>query len=203
MTGASREPEAPPYHLNESAQANSPERDGRLFTLPPRSNVSDGRPGVVEAGGGPAYTRPMRTFIFARGFHRQPTRRQWLVAFALRWLITAAAVWVAAQLIDGIRLEGWGSTLAVALILGLLNAFLKPLLFWGSILLSILTFGIFAILINTALLALTAWIAGKFDDVHFAIDGFGDAFWGAVIISLVSFVLSRFVDVDRLARRVS
>ena len=89
----------------------------------------------------------------------------------------------------------------MALILGLLNAFLKPLLFWGTLLLSIVTFGVFVILLNTALLALTAWIAGKFDDVHFAIDGFWDAFWGAVIISLVSFLLSRVINADSFAKR--
>ncbi|MCC6383272.1 MAG: phage holin family protein [Dehalococcoidia bacterium] len=125
------------------------------------------------------------------------------MAFVIRWLITAVAVWVAAQVVGGVHLAGWGSTLAVAFILGLLNAFLKPILFWGSILLTILTFGLFAILINTALLALTAWIAGKFDNVHFAVDGFWDAFWGAVIISLVSFVLSRLIGPDRLARRIA
>jgi putative membrane protein len=143
----------------------------------------------------------MQSLILGRAFRRQPTRREWLAAFIVRWLITAVAVWIAAQLVDGIHLEGWGSTLVVALILGLLNAFLKPLLFWGSLILSILTFGIFTILLNTALLAITAWTAGKFDNVHFAIDGFWDAFWGAVLISLVGFVVSQFVDVDRLARR--
>ena len=52
------------------------------------------------------------------------------MAFVIRWLITAAAVWVAAAIVGGIELEGWRSTLLVALILGLLNAVLKPLLFW-------------------------------------------------------------------------
>lgn len=135
------------------------------------------------------------------GWRRAPSRGERLVAFLIRWLIMAVGVWLAAQVVGGIHLEGWGSTLAVALILGLLNAFLRPILFWGSILLTILTFGSFAILINTALLALTAWIAGKFDSVHFAVDGFWDAFWGAVIIGLVSFVLSRLIRPDRLARR--
>ena len=143
----------------------------------------------------------MHRLIVANPLRRKPTRREWLAAFVVRWLITGAAVWTAAQVIDGIRLEGWGSTFAVALILGLLNAFLKPLLFWGSLLLSILTFGIFGILVNTALLAMTAWTAGKFDDLHFAIDNFWSAFWGAVIISLFNFVVSRIVDVDRFARR--
>ena len=146
----------------------------------------------------------MRTAIFAgvrRRFERKPSRAEWIAAFVVRWLITAAAVWLAAQLVDGIHLEGWKSVLAVALILGLLNAFLKPILFWGSILLTVLTFGIFAILINTALLALAAWMAGKFDSIHFAIDGFWDAFWGAVLISVATFVLSRIFNPDQIARR--
>ena len=135
------------------------------------------------------------------GFRHHPTRGEWLAAFVIRWLITAAAVWLAAQIVDGIYLDGWASVLAVGLILGLLNAFLKPILFWGSILLTVLTFGIFAILINTALLALATWIAGQFDSVHFAIDGFWDAFWGAVLISLVTFVLSRLANPEDFARR--
>jgi putative membrane protein len=133
---------------------------------------------------------------------RQPTRRQWVADFVIRALITAVGVWLAAQLIDGIRLEGWGSTIGVALILGTLNAFLKPILFWGTVLLSVVTFGLFAVLINTALLAITAWTAGQLGNVEFAIDGFWAALWGAVIISVVSFILSRFIDVDSLAQRV-
>ena len=139
--------------------------------------------------------------VVGRQFRRKPTPREWLADFLIRGLIIAAGVWLAAQLIDGIRLEGWGSTIIVALILGALNAFMKPLLFWGTVLLSIATFGIFAVLLNTALLALTAWAAGQSNDIHFAIDGFWDALWGAVIISLVSLVLARFIDADRLARR--
>ena len=139
--------------------------------------------------------------VIGRRLKRKPTRREWLADFVIRSLIIAVGVWVAAQLIDGIRLEGWRSTLLVALILGTLNAFLKPLLFWGTVLLSVVTFGLFAILINTALLAVTARTAGQFDSIHFAIDGFWDALWGAVIISLVGLVMSRIVDVDRLAGR--
>jgi putative membrane protein len=139
--------------------------------------------------------------VIGRKLRRQPTRREWLAEFVIRGLITAAGVLVAAQLIDGIRLEGWGSALVVALILGTLNAFLKPILFWGTVLLSVVTFGLFSVLINTALLALTAWTAGQFGNVHFAINSFWDALLGAVIISLVSLLLSRFIEVDRLARR--
>ena len=130
----------------------------------------------------------------------RPTPAERVVAFVIRWLITAAGVWVAANLVGGIHLEGAESTLAVALILGLLNAYLKPLLVVGTLPALLTTAGLFLIVINTVLLALTAWIAGKFDSVHFAIDSFGAAFWGAVIISLVSFLLSLFVSPERIAR---
>lgn len=137
------------------------------------------------------------------GIRRTPTTSEKIVAFVIRWLITAVAVWIAAELIGGIHLEGWKSILSVALILGLLNAFLKPLLVFGTFPLLILTLGFALILINTALLALTAWIAGKFDSILFAIDGFWAAFFGAVIISIVSFVLTRFINPEKVARKVS
>lgn len=143
----------------------------------------------------------MREFVVVGGIKRRETPGQRLVAFIVRWLITAAAVWVAAKLVGGIHLEGWKSTLTVALVLGLLNATLKPLLVFGTFPMLIMTVGLFLILINTALLALTAWFLGKFESIHFAINGFWDAFFGAVIISIVSFVLTRFFNPGRIARR--
>lgn len=142
----------------------------------------------------------MREFVVVGGIKRRETPAQRLVAFIVRWLITAAAVWVAAKLVGGIHLDGWKSTLTVALVLGLLNATLKPLLVFGTFPLLIMTVGLFLILINTALLALTAWFLGKFDSIHFAIDGFWDAFLGAVIVSVVSFILTRFFNPRRIAR---
>lgn len=123
-----------------------------------------------------------------------------LVTFVIRWLITAAAVWVAAEMIGGIHLEGWKSTLLVALILGLLNAYLKPLLIIGTLPALVMTLGVLLIFINTALLALTAWIAGKFDSIHFAIDGFWSAFFGAIIISIVSFFISMVINLKKVGR---
>lgn len=141
----------------------------------------------------------MRTYTYVSG-GRPETGGERLIAFILRWLITAAGVWVASKLVGGIHLSGWESTLLVALILGLLNAFLKPLLVFGTFPLLFLSLGFFLVIINTILLALTAWICGKFDSIHFAVSSFGAAFWGAVIISLVSFLLTRFIDPGRIAR---
>ena len=143
----------------------------------------------------------MRQFVAFGGIHRPETQQQRLIAFVIRWLITAVAVWAAAKLIDGIHLDGWKSTLVVALVLGLLNANQKPLLTVGTFLFVVLTAGLFLIIINTILLALTAWFLGRFDSIQFRIDGFWDALWGAVIISIVSFVLTRFIDPRKMARR--
>lgn len=144
----------------------------------------------------------MGQFTAFGGVHRQQSQQQRLIAFTIRWLITAVAVWAAANLVDGIHLEGWKSTLIVALVLGLLNAYLKPILTFGTFPLVLLSAGLFLIIINTILLALTAWFLGKFDSVHFAIDGFWDAFFGAVIISVVSFLLTRFIDPRKIARNL-
>jgi putative membrane protein len=64
----------------------------------------------------------------------------------------------------------------------------------------VLSLGFLLILINTALLALTAWVAGKFDGIAFRIDGFWSAFFGAILISIVSFLLTRFINPGRVAR---
>lgn len=126
-----------------------------------------------------------------------------MAAFIIRWLITAASVWVAAAIVGGIHLEGWESTLLVALILGLLNAVLRPLLVLGALPAIIMTLGLGLILINTALLGLTAWIAGQFDRIVFSIDGFWPALWGAILISLVGFIITRFISPERLAREMT
>ena len=79
---------------------------------------------------------------------------------------------------------------------------MKPFLVFIGLPFIVLTLGLFLVLINTAMLGLAAWIAGQFDSLHFAIDGFWDAFWGAVIISIAGTILSLIVNPNRVARRV-
>jgi putative membrane protein len=122
-----------------------------------------------------------------------------LISLLIRWLMLSVAVWVAAELVDGIQLEGWESTLAVAAILGLLNLYVKPVLVLLSLPLTIITLGLFLVVINAILLGLTDLIANIFDSIHFNIDGAGSALLGALIISLVSVVLGWFINPDRIA----
>jgi putative membrane protein len=126
-----------------------------------------------------------------------------ILILAIRWLILAAAVWVAAEVLPGIHLEGWGSTLFVALVLGLLNLYVKPVLFWLSIPLTIVTLGLFLIVLNAILLLLADWIANIDSDIRFDVEGLLDAILGAIIISIVSTIIGWFVDPAKIARGVS
>ena len=108
----------------------------------------------------------------------------------IRWVISAAAVAAAAYLLPGIRLEG-GVTdlLIVALVLGLVNALVRPILRWLACGIIFLTLGLFLLVINAALLLLAALVSQAVG-IGFYVDGFGAAFVGSLVISLVSFVLS-------------
>jgi putative membrane protein len=107
--------------------------------------------------------------------------------FVIRWIITTIAVVVTAWIIPGIRVQGTGATLGAALLLGILNAFARPVLLLLSAPLILLSLGFFILIINALLLYLVpTFVPG------FVVDSFGSAFWGAIVIGLVSWVLSAF-----------
>jgi putative membrane protein len=115
----------------------------------------------------------------------------------LRLLINAAALWAAIQLVDGIEHRGsWWSLLFVALVFGLLNASIKPLLKLLSLPIIILTLGLFLFVINALMLLMTGWVSDLFN-LGFHVDGFWDAFLGGLIVTVVSLVLSIFSGVGK------
>ena len=108
----------------------------------------------------------------------------------VRWVINAVALGVAAMLLPGIRVDGGWQVLAVtALIFGLVNALIRPLVTLLTCPLIILTLGLFTLVVNAGMLLLASWLAGLLN-IGFAVDGFWPAFWGGLIISIVSAVLS-------------
>ena len=110
--------------------------------------------------------------------------------FLIRLLINAVALAAAERLIDGITYTGdWLWLIVVALIFGLVNATIGPLLKLLTCPLIVLTLGLFTLVINGLMLQLTAWLA-KFFDISFVVSDFWAAFLGALVISIVSFVLS-------------
>ena len=109
-----------------------------------------------------------------------------MIQIALRIAINAAALWVAARLVDGVTLtEEWTGILIVAVIFGLINALLRPLALLLSVPFLLLTLGLFTLVVNAGMLALTARLTDRLD-----VDGFWPALWGALIITLVSWLLS-------------
>jgi putative membrane protein len=122
--------------------------------------------------------------------------------FLLRVLVSAAALGVATWAVPGIELlagSGWsrlGTLLAVAVIFGLINATLKPLIKVVGCAFYVLTFGLIALVVNGLLLWLTSVIAGHLD-LPFHVTGFWPAFWGAIIVGLVSWLLHLLIGDDR------
>ena len=122
--------------------------------------------------------------------------------FLLRLLVNAAALWVATRVVPGVTHTGsGGSLLLVALVFGILNALLRPVLALLSCPLMILTLGLFTFVINAVILLLTSSLSESLG-IGFHVDGFGSAFLGALVVSLVSILLSVFVrDVSERAPR--
>jgi putative membrane protein len=111
----------------------------------------------------------------------------------LRLLLNAAALWVAVRLVSGITFHGgWAGFLGVALVFGLVNAVVKPVLFFFSLPAIFLTLGLFYFVVNAFALWITAGISGSLG-LGFKVDGFWAAFFGALVVSLVNLVLSWFV----------
>jgi len=116
-----------------------------------------------------------------------------MTKFFIRWAINAVALYVAVLIVPGIELSGdWTGILWLALISGLLNALVRPLLKLLTCPLIILTLGLFTILINTALLLLTSRIGQAFG-IGLSVDGFLTAVLGSLVISIVSVILSLFL----------
>jgi len=110
--------------------------------------------------------------------------------FLLRWLISAASVWVAARYVPGIVLEeGLVPLLAVSVIIGGVNALVRPILQFLACGLIFLTLGLFLLVINAFLLLMSSWIAQSLG-IAFMVDGFWSAMIGSIIISVVSFLAS-------------
>ena len=120
--------------------------------------------------------------------------------FVVRWAITAGAVLLATFIVSGIHVDQPHRVLAillVALVLGLVNAFIRPVIAVLSCGLIVLTLGLFTLVINGLMLWLASWITVHWLHLGFHVDGFWSAFLGAVIISIVSALTSAFLGQKR------
>jgi putative membrane protein len=111
-----------------------------------------------------------------------------LTPFLLHWAITATALWVASHLFKGMRFGSTSALVVSALLLGLANAVVKPLLVFLTLPLTLLSFGLFLLVINALMLILVAKLVEGF-----RLNGFWTAFWASILITLLSWVLGSFV----------
>lgn len=131
------------------------------------------------------------------------------MSFLVRVVINAVAIWLATLLLDGLEVVGGQDTttsvvvlLVVALVFGLVNAVVKPLVRFLAFPLYIVTLGLFTLVVNALMLMLTGWLS-ELTDYGLRIDSFGTAVLGGLIIAVASFLLSLLVPGSRENRRTS
>lgn len=118
--------------------------------------------------------------------------------FLQRWAISTFAVLVAEHIVSGIRYDSWIDLLVATLVLGIFNVFLKPLLMILSLPILILTLGLFTLIINAILLLLVGKLVSGF-----YVDGFGAAFWGALVISITTIILNYLTGINKMEFKIS
>lgn len=116
----------------------------------------------------------------------------------IQWVIAAVAIAVAAWVVPGIAVRGeeWVALAASAVILGLVNALVRPILILLTLPVTLLTLGLFLFVINAAMLLLASWLTTRLFGIGLVIDGFLSALVGALIVSIVSAVLGFFLGRD-------
>ena len=111
-----------------------------------------------------------------------------MAGFLLRLLVVALGLWLASELVPGIEVKGVGTLLGAALLLGIVNAVVRPLLIILTLPITVLTLGLFLLVINAAMLGLVAWMFN-----NFTIAGFGSALLGSIVVSLTGWLASWFI----------
>lgn len=109
--------------------------------------------------------------------------------FIIQGLVSAAGLWLSAQIIPGVNFSSAGSLLAAVLVLALVNALVRPLMIILTLPLTIVTLGLFLLVVNAAMIGLSAWFLGGFE-----VQGIGAGLGAAVITGLVSWLAGGFVD---------
>ncbi len=112
-----------------------------------------------------------------------------MISIIVRWVLNALALYIVANILPGIHLSDFGSALVAVVIIGLVNVLVKPILFLLTIPVTVITFGLFAFVLNALMLMLASALTPGFK-----IDGFGTALLGSILLSLVTTILYSLVQ---------
>ena len=108
--------------------------------------------------------------------------------FVFRLVITGLGLWAAETIVPGVRIDGWGNLVVAALLLGIVNAVIRPIILILTLPLTILTLGLFILVVNGISLSLVAWLMPSF-----SLSGLGAAILGSIVVGLTSWLASAFV----------
>jgi len=120
-----------------------------------------------------------------------------MVRFIVQFLVTALGLWLSAQIVPGVDFNDTGSLLLAAILLGLVNAFVRPILTILTFPLTLVTFGLFLLVVNAAMIGLVAVMLGGFE-----VDGLMAGIGAAIVTGVVSWIAGWFVGTDRIVRGV-
>jgi putative membrane protein len=126
--------------------------------------------------------------------HTEQCPKQWRIkvkGLLLKWLVNTITLFVVVNVVSGISVDRWQTLLIGALVLGLLNAFIRPLLLILTLPVNLLTLGLFTLVINGLVFYMAAWLVKGF---HVA--GFWSAFVAALVFSIVSYILNLLIHSD-------
>jgi putative membrane protein len=124
-----------------------------------------------------------------------------MVRFILRSLVVAVGFWVAAHFVPGVHIHGWKTLLAAAVLLGIANGLVRPILTLLTLPLTILTLGLFLFVVNGLMVLLVGWVLHQFHDTSYQVHGLIPAILTTIVIWIVSLIGDMVIGGDERQRR--
>ncbi|MEG4216909.1 phage holin family protein [Microcoleus sp. Pol14C6] len=122
-----------------------------------------------------------------------------MLSFFLTWIVAAVSLIITANIVPGIAVVSFPAAMLAAVVIGLVNAVVRPILTLLTLPLTIITLGLFLFVVNAISLSLASWLAGAFN-IGFVVSGFWPALFGSIVLSFVSGLIGRFVNANTLSQ---
>lgn len=121
-----------------------------------------------------------------------------MLNFALTWLVAAASLMITAFIVPGVHVASFPAAIGAAVVVGFVNAIIRPLVTILTLPLTILTLGLFLLVVNAISLSLASWLSSIFN-IGFTVNGFWPALFGSIVLSVVSGLIGQFVSLNNSA----
>jgi putative membrane protein len=119
----------------------------------------------------------------------------------LRGLVAAVGLWLAAHFVPGVHMRGWQTYIVAGLLLGVVNAFVRPVVTLLTLPITILTLGLFLFVVNGLMVLFVSWIMSHFHGFHFHVGGIFNAIFVTIVVWIVSLVANLVIGGDERRRR--